>query len=105
MIGTKPMLDAILKYSNTVANYRHDKRHSDETFFLDWKKEEGIKFINYLYKDSNIYLDRKFKLYEFFKNGSRSVEEFTELLEGKIGETPEMDNSEVTIETKESIEP
>lgn len=38
----------------------------------------------------------------FSKNGSRSVQEFTELLSGNIGETPEMDNPEITEETKAS---
>ena len=42
--------------------------------------------INYLYGNSNIYLDRKYKLYQFFKNGCRSLEEFNELLSGKIEE-------------------
>jgi hypothetical protein len=43
------------------------------------------------------------KLYEFFKNGSRSVKEFTELLSGNIGETPEMDNTEIITEIKKSV--
>lgn len=33
------------------------------------------QFINYMYKDATIYLDRKYKLYEFFKNGCRSIQE------------------------------
>ena len=49
-----------------------------------------------------MFLDRKYELYQFFKNGSRSVEEFTELSSGNIGETPEMDNPEITEEIKES---
>lgn len=39
-----------------------------------------------MYANCTIYLDRKFKLYEFFKNGSRSVQEWTELLLSKVGE-------------------
>lgn len=31
------------------------------------------------------------------------MEEFTELLQTNIGESPEMDNSEISIESKESI--
>lgn len=56
------------------------------------------KFINYLYKDSTIYLDRKYKLYNFFKNGSRSLKEFNELQSGKIKKSPEKDNPEITSE-------
>ena len=88
VIGTKDFLNNIINYSNTTPNIRHDKRHSEETLILEWHKDDGVKFINYLYNNSSIYLDRKFKLYNFFKDGSRSVKEFTELSEGKIGETP-----------------
>lgn len=49
--------------------------------------------------DLNVY--KQFTL-RIHKNGSRSVEEFTELLSGNIGETPEMDNTEINSETKES---
>lgn len=88
VLGTSDFLNNIISYSDTTPNIRHDKRHSEETLILEWHKDDGIKFINYLYKNSSIYLDRKFKLYNFFKDGSRSVKEFTELSEGKIGETP-----------------
>jgi len=86
VLGTIDMLNNITKYSDTTASLRHDKRHSKEIFHLDWNKENSIKFINYIYNNSTIYLDRKYKLYNFFKKGSRSVEEFTELLETNIGE-------------------
>lgn len=88
VLGTSDFLNNIINYSDTTPNIRHDKRHSEETLILEWHKDDGIKFINYLYKNSSIYLDRKFKLYNFFKDGSRSVKEFTELSEGKIGGTP-----------------
>ena len=61
-----------------------------------------MDFINYIYNDANVYLDRKFKLYEFFKNGSRSVKEFAELQLDNIGESPEKDNTEINSEIKES---
>ena len=39
----------------------------------------------------------------WFKNGSRSVKEFTELLSGNIGESPiYQDNTEINSENKES---
>ena len=88
VLGTSDFLNNIINYSDTTPNIRHDKRHSEETLILEWHKDDGVKFINYLYNNSSIYLDRKFKLYNFFKDGSRSVKEFTELSEGKIGETP-----------------
>ena len=92
LLGTKQMLEQILFYSNISAKYKHDKRHSEETWSLEWSKQEGIDFINYLYQDCSIYLDRKYELYQFFKNGSRSVEKFTELLSGKNGKCLELES-------------
>lgn len=110
VLGTIDMLNNITKYSDTTASLRHDKRHSKEIFHLDWNKENSIKFINYIYNNSTIYLDRKYKLYNFFKKGSRSVEEFTELLETNIGEDCSLSrddqmyvNPEISIETKKFI--
>lgn len=102
ILGTPEFLSKIKEIIPCHSNYRHDKRHTKQTIILEFSKEESIKFINYLYEDANIYLDRKYKLYEFFKNGSRSVKEFTELQLGNIGETPEMDNTEINSEFKES---
>ena len=86
LLGTKQMLEHVLLHSGISAKYKHDIRHSEETWSLEWTKDLGIEFINYLYNDCSIYLNRKYELYQFFKNGSRSVEEFTELLSGKNGE-------------------
>ena len=86
LLGTKQMLEHVLLYSGISAKYKHDIRHSEETWSLEWTKDLGIEFINYLYNNCSIYLNRKYELYQFFKNGSRSVEEFTELLSGKNGE-------------------
>ena len=102
LLGTKQFLDEVIKQSKITAEFKHDKRHSDDTWGLDYNKENGILFINYLYNNATIYLDRKFKLYEIFKHGSRSVKEFTELLSGNIGESPEMDNTEINLESNTS---
>ena len=80
----------------------HDKRHSENTFSLSYSKDNGILFINYLYNNAAMYLDRKYRLFEFFKNGSRSVEEFAELLSGNIGGASEMGNTEINSGIKES---
>lgn len=102
ILGTPEFLN-ILKCIIPINSFiKHDKRHSDKTIILEFHKKEGIDFINYIYNDANVYLDRKFKLYEFFKNGSRSVKEFTELQLDNIGESPEKDNTEINSEIKES---
>lgn len=104
-LGTKDFLDKILEYSKIEANYRHDKCYTEFTWTLEYHKEPGIELINYLYNNCTIYLDRKYKLYEFFKNGSRSVQEWTELSSSKIGESPIEGNTEVIEEIKESSTP
>ena len=105
-LGTKDFLDKIIKYTNIEANYRHDHKHSEFTWILEYHKEPGIELVNYLYDNCTIYLDRKYKLYKFFKNGSRSVQEWAELLSSNIGESPtNEDNTEVIEDTKESSTP
>lgn len=104
ILGTFDFLNSIEKYSDVIGNCRHDSRHSDNTFSIEFNKEATISFINYIYLDAKIYLDRKYKLYLFFKNGSRSVEEFTELLSGNIGGKPEMENTEINSEITQGSE-
>lgn len=105
LLGTKKFLEELINNININGNFRHDKRHSDNTFSLNFCKESGIKFINLIYSNSNIYLDRKYSKFLFFKNGSRSIQEWIELLSGKIGEIPLQENAEVNIEIKEFISP
>lgn len=86
-IGTNNFLNAIIKYSKIKGKFRHDKRHSDNTWILEYNKENGIKLINYLYDKSTIYLDRKFRLFSFFKNGSRLIQEWILLQSDNIGKS------------------
>lgn len=104
IVGTSDFLNSIEKYSNIRGNRRHNPKHSDNTFSIEFNKEATISFINYIYLDAKIYLDRKYKLYLFFKNGSRSIEEFTELLSGNIGEKSEMENTEINSEITQGSE-
>lgn len=89
VLGTSEFLDEfenILSFQKTITRCR-DKRLTGNTISLSFKRAESIQLINYLYYNSSIYLDRKFKLYSFFKNGCRSLEEFNELLLTNIGES------------------
>lgn len=102
IIGTSDFLSKIVKYSSIEGTVRHDKRHSNETMFLDYNKENSIKLAKFLYDKASVYLDRKYKLYNFFKEGSRSLQEYEELLETNIGEGCDV-NPEISTETKESV--
>lgn len=81
----------------------HDKRNAEENKYIYYNLKNSILFINYLYTNANIYLDRKYKLYQFFKNGSRSVKEFTELLSGNFGEDCDV-NTEISLEITKGSE-
>ena len=61
-------------------------------------------FINYLYDNCNIYLNRKYRKYTFFKNGSRSVQEWTEFNQPKSVEACD-GNTEVNTKIKEFVSP
>lgn len=102
LLGTPEFLSKIKEITNIECDFLQDKRRTEQTLAMQFNKENGIKFINYLYSDATIYLDRKYKLYNFFKNGSRSVEEFAELLQTNIGENCDV-NTEIIEETKESL--
>lgn len=104
VLGTKKFLLNFINYSKIPASFRHDPRHSENTFSLEYTKENAIKLINWLYSDCTIFLNRKYKLYNFFKNGSRSVQEWAELLSIKNGE-PCDGNTVVTEEIKEASAP
>ena len=101
LLGTPEFLDMVEKYSNIFGERGKDKRWKNNTEYIDFSLKEGIVFINYIYKDSKIYLDRKYKLYQFFKQGSRSLQEWNELLQTENGEICD-DNPVLSSETKGS---
>jgi len=104
IIGTHAFLTKILEYSQLNGRFGKDKRWKNNTEYIEFDKENGIKFINYIYDNCTIYLDRKYKLYQFFKQGSRSLQEWRELLQTKNGEICD-DNPVVNSETKKSESP
>ena len=101
VIGTPEFLDFIEIYSDIHGSRLKDKRWKNNTEYIKYHLEEGVKFINYIYKDSIVYLDRKYKLYNFFKEGSRSFQEWNDLLQTENGEVCD-DNPVLSLETKES---
>lgn len=101
LLGTPEFLNMIEKYSNIFGKRGKDKRWKNNTEYVNFSLKEGVAFINYIYKDSKIYLDRKYKLYQFFKQGSRSLQEWNELLQTENGEICD-DNPVLSSETKGS---
>lgn len=96
MLGTYDVLENITKISKIEGKFLHDKRHDKNTYIMYFSQTSTIEFLDYMYKNATIYLDRKYRLYLFFQNGRRSLEEFNDWLSDKIEESPEMDNIELT---------
>ena len=71
LIGTEDMLSNILKQCNISTNLHQYKNHSKNTFYFSLAIQKGTNFLTYLYKNSTIYLERKFKLWY---NYCRSLE-------------------------------
>jgi hypothetical protein len=81
LIGTKNMLETIQMYTSIFNTLSHDSRHHKDCFsFRISKTKDIIKFLDYMYKDCNIFLDRKYEKY------CRLRQKCFRLLEGKNGE-------------------
>ena len=82
LIGTKEFLNSIKELLNEqqiiVNSIIHkDKRHitSNTYIFSITNIETNIKFLNFLYNNSNVYLDRKYNRYQFLKNGHALIDD------------------------------
>lgn len=63
VIGTKEFLTEILTMLNIKQSLCKDVRHSGNTFSIEFRKENGLKFLEFIYKNANVYLERKYNLY------------------------------------------
>lgn len=63
MIGTKEFLTEVLDVLNLKYELSKDKRHKNNTYFINFRKNDSIQFLDFIYKDATIYLDRKYELY------------------------------------------
>lgn len=80
ILGTEEFLMSILDYSK-ISNFyiRNISKENKITKEVRIHTKDHLNFLNYLYKDSFIYLDRKYKKYVlFFIEDCRSLEKFNE---------------------------
>lgn len=63
ILGTKDFLDGIQRIYSSNHDYSNANKGQDITKRLYYKGKSGFDFINWLYKDSTIYLERKFNRY------------------------------------------
>lgn len=85
-LGTMKFLNVLQNNlnKNIKTTILSDKRMKN-TYILSISTTDVLDFLDYLYKDSSIYLDRKFNRYKIFKS-CRSKQECLELLVGENGE-------------------
>jgi hypothetical protein len=67
ILGTFEFLTELLTYLPCQKKtFYRDKRWTGNTFGIQYSKIDSVDLLNYLYLDSNIYLDRKYKLFQKF---------------------------------------
>lgn len=93
LVGTKEMLESCQKNSNTYKKLIKIKSKTDDNLYhFQFKVAQSLKFLQYIYKDATVYLERKHNLWQSF---CRSNKKLLEELEDKFGEDWDV-NSEVT---------
>lgn len=82
-IGTKSFLNSIKSICKIEINLGHDLRWSDEIFNFQLSGEKCVNYLDKIYGNSSIYLDRK---YQKYLEVCRLWEQSHKLSEGKNGE-------------------
>lgn len=66
ILGTKEFLRTLLtKLQINTASIKKCKHNSSNNYYVKFNKDDSYKFLNYIYKDALIYLQRKFDKYVF----------------------------------------
>lgn len=101
VLGTEHFLSGIMNYIDIEYKLEQKESHSEETYCFQLTSHRSRKFLDYIYQNCNIYLNRKYEKYLEF---CRLYEESYKLLGTNIGEGCDA-NPEVTTEIKESVAP
>ncbi len=100
ILGTKEFLESILKYLKIDEVLFHNHNNNGEsTMFFHGTGRKAMDLFHKLYDNCSIYLNRKYERFIYF---CRILEKSDMLKQTNIGEGCEA-NTEITIETKESI--
>ena len=73
ILGTKQFLEKLETISNFKWRWVHDSRHNSNIYSIYADKNHGIDFLNWIYSDCTIYLERKYQRYSIFKNNHFAV--------------------------------
>ena len=78
IVGTKPFLEGVQKYLGIDGFLMQKPNCNELTYRLGYSTKKAEKVAEFLYKDSTIYLDRKYNIY---------TTKFAALKSGKNGES------------------
>lgn len=97
LIGLEDFLIKLREYlPNEIKNNSIYKNKNNILYLINFVGNKALIFLNFIYKNSNIVLDRKFNIYSSLISKGISEES------GNIGENPSLDNTEIIEEIKES---
>ena len=87
LVGTKDMLSKII-YNTNSDNVIEEEFTTNIYYSIKYNKKGSIDFLNQIYKDATIYLDRKYKRYQLFKKYNFEIPYTEHLLESVFGIKP-----------------
>lgn len=96
IIGLEDFLLKLISYLPKELNKSIYKTKNSILYETNWAYNKAYIFLDFIYNNSNIVLDRKFNIYSSLLLKKSSEQS------GNIGETPSLDNTEITEEIKES---
>lgn len=74
ILGTKEFLEQMLIESKINESLKKDSRHENNTFYIKFNTKNGLDFLNWMYNESNIHLDRKAnKIKELFNRRNLKI--------------------------------
>ena len=95
------ILENIEKVTGVEKEINRNKR--DNVYNITLFDEDAIEYLNYLYKDSNLYLERKFKSYKYTLTWQRTVPKRSSCGRWKPHEVKVLLSEEFTMDEKLSI--
>lgn len=99
VIGTNMFINTLIKYLPIEGKTYQNTESNTITKKLMYNGDNAFAITNYLYNNSNIYLNRKYDIYKAF---CRIFEKSNIELQDNIGESCDA-NTEITTETKKSV--
>ena len=75
VLGTKEFLEALITTIKMPSRnlYKNNKNNSSNCYFFQYSGRNAINLIEFLYKNANIYLERKYDKYRKYKQQKQNT--------------------------------